>query len=144
MGPTLPIIQGLGIVGGLVQGFEASAQAKEADEARQRIASIQNKRQIRQQLRQARQQRATAINTAESQNTAGGSAVQGTTASITSDAAANTSFVTGIQDLSDQASFANQQSRDATDLGNLFNTVGSAAGKFFDPETMFRSFQKGS
>lgn len=116
------------------QRKSAKAQAR-AQRAQQRQADIANARERRAAIRNARVQRASVESQAATTGIVGSSGVEGSLANITSETNSNISFLDQSQQLSSEASVANQQAADYAsraqgyqDIGNLANKAGQVYG----------------
>lgn len=85
---------------------QARSAQKKANKAQANRADLENARSRRQQIVQARRQRAAAIAQGENQGISGGSQVAGAAGSVQSQAASNVSFLNQLQGL-DQNRFNN-------------------------------------
>ena len=127
------VVAVVGLVVGAV-GAEKSRKAtskarksqERAQQAQSNIADLENARSRRQQLVQARRQRAAAVAQAENQGIGGGSQIAGVTGSIQQQAATNVSFLNQLQGF-DQNRFANLEDANKR-LGQAatFQAIGQA------------------
>lgn len=127
------IVAVVGLVVGAV-GAERSRKAQSkvrksqerAQKAQGNIADLENARSRRQQLVQARRQRAAAIAQGENQGIGGGSQVAGVVSSVATQAATNVSFLNQLQGF-DQARFANlEQANKQLGRAATFQAIGQA------------------
>lgn len=109
---------------------QASAQKKQI-EAQRRMADIENARQRREAVRQARIARASVVAQGETQGVSGSTGVAGGVAGIQGQEAYNLSFLNQMQNLNQQAAVFSQQAADAGAMSQMFGQVASTAYKDF-------------
>lgn len=123
----------IGLVVGAVGASKQRSATKKARKSQERaqraqsnVADLENARSRRQQLVQARRQRAAAVAQGENQGIGGGSQVAGVVSSIATQAATNVSFLNQLQGF-DQNRFSNLEDANKS-LGKAatFQAIGQA------------------
>lgn len=113
------------------QTRQAGKQAKRQFEAEQRKAEIENVRNVRQQVRQARLAQAAMLNTAAVGNTMGSSGVLGGMSSIGSQLQGNLGFMSDIATENTAISSAAISAAGASSRAQVFGQIGQLAGTIF-------------
>lgn len=111
---------------------EAQGEARKARNQRQRIADIKAKRERTELIRQSRIARAQQIAGGVATGVTGSSGQTGALASISSQTAANVSFLDTTQSLGKQANIFEGKSIAASGRANLYSSIGDVAYKFKD------------
>lgn len=105
---------------------QASAQKKQI-EAQRRMADIENARQRREAVRQARIARASVISQGEAQGVSGSTGIAGGVAGIQQQMGYNLSFLDQMQDANTQAAVFGQKAADYGAQAGLFGQIASTA-----------------
>jgi len=105
---------------------QASAQKKQI-EAQRRMADIENARQRREAVRQARIARASVISQGEAQGVSGSTGIAGGVAGIQQQMGYNLSFLDQMQDANTQAAVFGQKAADYGAQADLFGQIASTA-----------------
>ena len=134
----------IGIAGGAAAGIAVAASAGSVIEqqkagraaqaqyaAEQRRAEVQNIRNVRQQIREARVTQASMVNVAAQTGGMGGSALAGGTASVGSQLAGNLGYMSDIATENTAISSAALAGAQASSNAAIFGTVGKMAGTIF-------------
>lgn len=105
---------------------QASAQKKQI-EAQRRMADIENARQRREAIRQARIARASVISQGEAQGVSGSTGIAGSVAGIQQQMGYNLSFLDQMQAANTQAAVFGQKAADYGAQANMFGQIASTA-----------------
>lgn len=115
----------VGTAGSLKQGRRAASAQREASAMQQKQADLQNARQKRDAIREARLAYGRTTNAAANQGVSGSSGSQGGLSSIASQVGDNISFLDQYGFFSDQASRALGRANQATSRANTAGAIGS-------------------
>lgn len=116
------IIAGIGVAGGLAGTFIQYSGQKKAEEAQQRMADLEARRQTREQYRQAQIARAQALSAGVAGNAQTSSSVQGGMGSASSQAAYNVQGIQNSREIGRQISAGNQMAN----MGAMVSSLGGA------------------
>ena len=105
---------------------QASAQKKQI-EAQRRMADIENARQRREAVRQARIARASVISQGEAQGVSGSTGIAGGVAGVQQQMGYNLSFLDQMQDANTQAAVFGQKAANYGAQAGLFGQIASTA-----------------
>jgi len=105
---------------------QASAQKKQI-EAQRRMADIENARQRREAVRQARIARASVISQGEAQGVSSSTGIAGGVAGVQQQMGYNLSFLDQMQDANTQAAVFGQKAADYGAQANMFGQIASTA-----------------
>ena len=105
---------------------QASAQKKQI-EAQRRMADIENARQRREAVRQARIARASVISQGEAQGVSGSTGIAGGVAGVQQQMGYNLSFLDQMQDANTQAAVFGQKAADYGAQAKMFGQIASTA-----------------
>jgi hypothetical protein len=124
-----------GTVGSLVSQRRAASQQKKSFQAEQRRAEVENIRNVRQQIRQARLVQAGMTNVAAQTGGLGGSGLAGGISSVSSQTAGNLGYMSDIA--RENTAISNAQIASARAMGNaqVFGTIGQLSGTIFQGMT---------
>lgn len=126
-GTAALIVAGVATASSIDQQKRAARASKRAQRAQQVQADLQTARERRNQIRQARIQRAQLEAQALAQGTTGASSVVGAAGSVQSQLGSNIGFLNQQQQLSQFASAQNQRAAAAQTRASIFSSVASLA-----------------
>lgn len=116
------IIAGIGVAGSIGGTLMQYSGMKKAEEAQQRMADLEAKRQSREQYRQAQIARAQALSAGVSAGAQDSSSVRGGMGSATSQAAYNVQGIQNSREIGRQISAGNQMAN----MGGMISSLGGA------------------
>lgn len=112
-----------------VMSYQSGKAQREQYRAEQRKAEVQNIRNVRQQIREARMTQASMTNVAAQTGGMGSSALAGGTASVGSQLAGNLSYMSDIADQNTAITNAAISASGFQTAATIFGTVGQVAGR---------------
>jgi hypothetical protein len=139
MPAALPWIAAAAAVGSVVETRKAGKAAEQQYRAEQRKAEIQNVRNVRQQIREARLTQASMTNTAAQTGGMGGSGLAGGTSSVGAQLAGNLSYMSDIATENTAISNAAIARIQASTNAAIFGTVGKMANTIFSDMGGYKS-----
>lgn len=129
---TALVVSAAASIGSAYSQAKAAKAQKKSIAAQQRQADIANARERRNVIRQARVARASVESQAAVTGLKGSSASEGSMANIQSRLGENLSFLSQNQQLSEQASRANQDAAMWASRANTVASIGSLANRFYE------------